>query len=40
MKRDATAEECAGAYLFLASDRLSSFVTGQVVEVNGGIVMP
>jgi 3-oxoacyl-[acyl-carrier protein] reductase len=40
MKRDGTAEECAGAYLYLASDALSSFVTGQVIEVNGGLLMP
>ena len=40
MKRDGTAEECAGTYIYLASDTLSSFVTGQVIEVNGGILMP
>ncbi len=40
MRRDGTAEECAGTYVYLASDMLSSFVTGQVIEVNGGILMP
>jgi 3-oxoacyl-[acyl-carrier protein] reductase len=40
MGRAATAEECVGAFLFLASDRLSSYVTGQVLEVNGGQFMP
>ena len=40
MKRDGTAEECAGTYIYLASDTLSSFVTGQVIEVNGGLLMP
>lgn len=40
MRRDGSAEECAGAYLYLASDTLSSFVTGQVIEVNGGLLMP
>ena len=40
MRRDGTAEECAGTYVYLASDTLSSFVTGQVIEVNGGILMP
>jgi 3-oxoacyl-[acyl-carrier protein] reductase len=40
MKRDGTAEECAGAYVYLASDALSSYVTGQVIEVNGGMLMP
>ncbi|HEY7140582.1 MAG TPA: SDR family NAD(P)-dependent oxidoreductase [Methylomirabilota bacterium] len=40
MGRAAAAEECVGAFLFLASERLSSFVTGQVLEVNGGQFMP
>jgi 3-oxoacyl-[acyl-carrier protein] reductase len=40
MGRAGTAEECAGAYLYLASERLSSYVTGQVIEVNGGQLMP
>jgi 3-oxoacyl-[acyl-carrier protein] reductase len=38
--RAAAPEECVGAFLFLASDRLSSYVTGQVLEVNGGQFMP
>jgi 3-oxoacyl-[acyl-carrier protein] reductase len=33
-------EECAGAVLFLASEALASFVTGQVIEVNGGAGLP
>jgi 3-oxoacyl-[acyl-carrier protein] reductase len=40
MKRLGTAEECAGAVLFLASERLASYVTGQIIEVNGGQIMP
>jgi 3-oxoacyl-[acyl-carrier protein] reductase len=40
MNRLGTADECAGAFLYLASDALSGFVTGQVLEVNGGQVMP
>jgi 3-oxoacyl-[acyl-carrier protein] reductase len=36
----ATPKECVGAYLYLASDMLSSYVTGQVIEVNGGQLMP
>jgi 3-oxoacyl-[acyl-carrier protein] reductase len=40
MGRIGTAEECAGAFLYLASDDLSGFVTGQVIEVNGGQMMP
>ena len=35
-----TAEDCVGAYLFLASEMLSSYVVGQVLEVNGGQLMP
>lgn len=35
-----TAEDCVGAYLFLASATLSGYVIGQVVEVNGGQLMP
>jgi len=40
MGRAGTADECVGAYLFLASDALSGYVTGQVIEVNGGQLMP
>lgn len=32
-------DECVGAFLFLAADRLASFVTGEVIEVNGGQLM-
>jgi 3-oxoacyl-[acyl-carrier protein] reductase len=35
-----TAEDCAGAFLYLASERLGGYVTGQVIEVNGGQLMP
>jgi 3-oxoacyl-[acyl-carrier protein] reductase len=35
-----TAEECVGAYLFLASEALSGYVVGQIIEVNGGQLMP
>ena len=31
-----TAEDCAPAYLFLASHALAGYITGQVLEVNGG----
>jgi 3-oxoacyl-[acyl-carrier protein] reductase len=38
--RIGTAEECVGAYLFLASEALSAYVVRQVVEVNGGQLVP
>lgn len=40
MGRLGLAKECAGAVLFLASEQLASYVTGQIIEVNGGSVMP
>jgi 3-oxoacyl-[acyl-carrier protein] reductase len=40
MARPGTPEECAGAYLFLASPSCSGYITGQVIEVNGGQLMP
>ena len=40
MGRLGRAEECTGAILFLASEALASYVTGQIIEVNGGSVMP
>lgn len=40
MGRFGRAEECAGAALFLASEELSSYITGQILEVNGAALMP
>ena len=40
MNRLGSADECAGTFLYLASDQLSGYVTGQVIEVNGGQYMP
>lgn len=40
MNRIGTADECAGAFLYLASGGLSGYVTGQILEVNGGQYMP
>jgi len=40
MGRLGTADECAGAFIYLASDAMSGYVTGQVIEVNGGQLMP
>lgn len=37
LRRLGTPEDIANAYLFLASDE-SSFITGQVIEVSGGIL--
>ena len=39
MRRGASAEEIAGAAVFLASEQMSSFVTGEIIEVNGGALM-
>jgi len=33
-------EDCAGAFLYLASPSLSGYVTGQNIHVNGGQYMP
>ncbi len=30
-------DDCVGSYLFLASQRLSGFITGQTIAVNGGM---
>ena len=35
-----TVDECVGAFLYFASERLSGYVTGQIIEVNGGQYMP
>ncbi|MEO6299661.1 MAG: SDR family oxidoreductase [Paracoccaceae bacterium] len=32
--------DCVGAFLFLASQSLSGYIIGQVIEVNGGQLMP
>ena len=40
MGRVGSAEDCVGAFLFLASEALSGYVTGQIIEVNGGQLMP
>lgn len=38
LNRLGNADEVAGAYLFLASD-LSSYITGAVIDVNGGMLI-
>jgi 3-oxoacyl-[acyl-carrier protein] reductase len=40
MGRIGTADECVGAFLYFASDVLSGYVTGQIIDVNGGQYMP
>jgi 3-oxoacyl-[acyl-carrier protein] reductase len=40
MGRAGRPDECVGAVLFLASSPMSSYVTGQVIEVNGGQLTP
>ena len=39
MQRLGVADDCTGAFLYLASDKASSYVTGHVIEVNGGQLM-
>ena len=40
LQRLGTGEDCAGAFLYLASSSLGGYVTGQILEVNGGQLMP
>lgn len=40
MGRLGTAQDCVGAFLYLASELMSGYVTGQTLEVNGGQLMP
>lgn len=40
LKRLGTGDDCAGAFLYLASPRLGGYLTGQIIEVNGGQLMP
>jgi len=39
MARLGAAQDCAGTALFLASRAMSGYITGQVIEVNGGQFM-
>jgi len=36
LQRLGTPEDCAPAYLFFGSEKLSGYITGQVLEINGG----
>ena len=39
MGRDGKPEDCVGTVLLLASDD-GSYITGQIIEINGGMQMP
>ncbi len=39
MGRLGTPQECVGTYLFLASNAMSGYITGQVIDINGGQLM-
>ena len=36
MKRLGTAKDCVGPIIFLSSDAMSGYITGQILEINGG----
>lgn len=36
LKRLGTPDDCASAYVFLSSEKLSGYITGQILEINGG----
>ncbi|RDJ21691.1 SDR family NAD(P)-dependent oxidoreductase [Bosea caraganae] len=40
LRRLGTAEDCVGPCLFLASEAMSGYVTGQTIDVNGGRMIP
>jgi 3-oxoacyl-[acyl-carrier protein] reductase len=40
MGRPGTADECVGTVLFLADLAMAGYVTGQVIEINGGQLTP
>jgi len=40
MGRVGKAQDCVGAFLFLASNEMSGYITGNIVHVNGGMYMP
>jgi 3-oxoacyl-[acyl-carrier protein] reductase len=33
------AHDCVGAFLFLASEELSGYITGTIIHVNGSMYM-
>ncbi len=36
LQRLGTSQDCAPAFMFFAADELSGYITGQVLEINGG----
>jgi 3-oxoacyl-[acyl-carrier protein] reductase len=40
LKRLGETDDLVGAYLFLASNAMSGYITGQTIDVNGGQLMP
>jgi 3-oxoacyl-[acyl-carrier protein] reductase len=40
MGRVGVAADCVGSFLFLASNELSGYITGNMIHVNGGMYMP
>jgi 3-oxoacyl-[acyl-carrier protein] reductase len=36
LQRLGTPKDCSPAYVFLSSEKLSGYITGQVIEINGG----
>ncbi|MGE0801957.1 MAG: SDR family NAD(P)-dependent oxidoreductase [Lautropia sp.] len=40
MNRLGTPDECAATFLHLASTAASGYITGQIIEINGGQLMP
>ncbi len=40
MGRPGTPEECAATYLFFASKACSGYITGAIIDINGGLWMP
>ena len=40
MKRVGTSDDCTGTILYLASEQMSRYITGQIIHINGGQYMP
>ncbi|MBP2157928.1 MULTISPECIES: SDR family NAD(P)-dependent oxidoreductase [Asticcacaulis] len=40
LKRVGTPDDCTGTLLYLASEQMSGYITGQIIHINGGQYMP